>query len=282
MLWIIAAAFSFSLMKPPAAWGHADLLALIESAGKQIETDPKSAALYLRRGQLYRFHLDWELAERDYDRASQLDPNLTAVPLNRGKMLFESGQNDRAKVQLDKFLASEPNDADALLTRARVLMKLGQRKPAIIDFGRAIEHAPEPMPDYFLDRAKAQAEDGDNEAALRGIDQGLKRLGASSITLQAYAVDLEVAGKHFNEALKRLETISSQFERKEKWLAQRGEILVLAGRDEEAKKSFNEALTSIESLPARLQQTPAMQNLKKRVSNALASIASRQNADHKK
>lgn len=264
-------AFLLSIVKPPPSWGHADLIALIDTVSKQIETEPKNAALHLRRGQLYRFHLDWALAERDYDRAVQLDPKLNAVYLDRGKMLFESGQNDRAKIDLDKYLTGQADDVDALMTRARILMKLGQHHAAIADFNRAINHAPEPMADYFLERARAQAEGGDNDAALRGLDQGLKRLGPS-ITLLVYAIELDVAAKHFDNALSRLETISSRVERKEKWLAQRGEILVLASRRDEAQKSFHEALTAIELLPPRLRQTPAMLDLKKRVDHALVSL----------
>ena len=100
---------------------------------------------------------------------------------------------------LDKYLTGQADDVDALMTRARILMKLGQHHAAIADFNRAINHAPEPMADYFLERARAQAEGGDNDAALRGLDQGLKRLGPS-ITLLVYAIELDVAAKHFDNA----------------------------------------------------------------------------------
>ena len=275
---MVAVALSFSFTKTPVAWGHADLLALIDLVGKQIEADPKNAVLYWRRAELYRLHLDWKLAESDYDHAAQLDPKLAAVDLGRGKLLYESGQNDRAKVELDKYLDGQPNQADALTTRARVLVKLGQRKAAVTDFTRAIEQMPKPMPEYFVERAQAQADEGENEAALRGLNEGVKRFG-SSMTLQLYAIDLELALKHFDEALRRLETISNQSERKEKWLARRGEILVLAGRRDEAQKAFGAALDAIRSLPPRLQQTPAMLDLKKSVNDALASVTTGSNLD---
>jgi tetratricopeptide (TPR) repeat protein len=273
-LWMVAIALSFGLARTPVAWGHADLLALIDLVAKQIEANPKSAVLYWRRGELYRLHLDWKLAESDYDRAAQLDPKLAAVDLARGKMWFESGQNDRAKVELDKFLDGQPNQVDALTTRARVLVKLGQRKAAVADFTRAIEQMPKPMPEYFVERAQAQAEEGEKEAALRGLNEGVKLFGAS-MTLQLYAIDLELALKHFDEALSRLEAISNRSERKEKWLARRGEILVLASRPGEAQKAFDASLVAIQSLPPRLQQTPAMLDLKKNVSAALESVTAK-------
>ena len=268
---MVAIALLFGLARTPVAWGHADLLALIEIVAKQIEANPKNAVLYWRRGELYRLHLDWKLAENDYDRAAQLDPKLVAVDLARGKMWFESGQNDRAKVELDKFLYGQPNQVDALTTRARVLVKLGQRKAAVADFTRAIEHMPRPMPEYFVERAQAQADEGETEEALRGLTEGVKLFG-TSMTLQLYAIDLELVLKHFEEALSRLDLISDRSERKEKWLARRGEILVLAGRPKEAQKAFTASLAAIQSLPPRLQQTPTMLDLKKSVNAALASV----------
>ena len=278
MAWSVAVALTLSLIQPRVAWGHADLLAMIEAVAKQIETDPKNATLYLRRGELYRAHIDWKSAESDYDRAAQLDPKLTAVDFCRGRMLFESGRDERAKVELDKFLAVQTNHVDALMVRARVLVRLGQRKAAVADFTRAIARSAEPGPEYFLERAQAQVDDGEVDAALRGLDEGVRRLGPL-VTLQLNAIDLDLTRKQFDDALRRLETISAQSTRKEKWLARRGEILAQAGRGEESKQAYASALHAIEALPPRLQQTPAMLNLKKQVGTALAAITASSNLD---
>jgi predicted negative regulator of RcsB-dependent stress response len=102
------------------------------------------------------------------------------------------------------------------------------------------------------------------------MDEGLKRFGPL-VGMQLYAIELECARKHFDEALTRLETISARAERKERWLVRRGEILTLAGRRDEARKSFTAALAAIESLPPRLRQSPAILELKKRV-EAVAGV----------
>ncbi|MBI3853712.1 MAG: tetratricopeptide repeat protein [Verrucomicrobia bacterium] len=271
--WMVFGVLALGLLKPTSALGHADLLALIDIVTKQIESDPKNAALYLRRGELYRVHADWKLAESDYDRVAQLDPQLLAVDFCRGKLCFDSGQNERARALLDKYLAGQPDHVDALMTRARLLLRLGERKAAVNDFTRAIAKTSDPMPEYFLERAQAQADDGEVEAAVRGLDEGLKRLGPL-VGLELYAIELELARKNFDGALNRLEAITARSERKEKWLTRRGEILILAGRPDEARKSFAAALAAIESLPPRLRQTPAMIDLKKRVNEALALITS--------
>jgi len=267
---VIVTTFALTLATRPLAHAHADLLAMIDGVSKRIQADPKNASHYFLRGELYRAHADWKLAEADYDRAAQLNPKLAEVELARGKLFFESGRNTEAKVKLDNYLSNHGDDVDALTTRAQLLTKLGERQAATVDLSRAIARSATPRPDYFLDRAKLQAEQGDLAAALKGLDEGLQRLG-QLVALQLYAIELECTRKHFDDALRRLEVVAAGSDRKEKWLARRGEILVQANRSEDAKSAFSEALTAIESLPPRLRTAPAMAELKSRITNAITA-----------
>jgi len=69
--------------------------------------------------------------------------------------------------------------------------------------------------------------------------------------------------------LHRLDLIAGQSQRKEAWLVRRGEILKIAGRDEEARAAFNAALVAIESLPAGPRQSRATTALELRARAAL-------------
>src|SRR5206468_8109047 len=100
--------------------------------------------------------------------------------------------------------------------------------------------------------------------ALRSLEEGIKKIGPI-VTLQLFAIDLEVKQKRYDAALTRLEQISAQFPRKETWLARRGEILQQAGRDKEARDAFRDALKAISILPAPRRQVPAMLELEKRL-----------------
>jgi len=229
---------------------------MIESVSKRIATEPRNANLYFLRGELYRAHADWKPAEADYTRAAELDPRMAEVDLARGKLLFESGRTPEAKAKLDEYLAGHPNNVDALITRAQLLARAGRRKAAAADYTRALDLSKTPRPDYFLERARLLAAEGETTAALRGLDEGINRLG-NLVALQLYAIDLECAEEHFDGALSRLETISSASERQEKWLTRRGEILRLAKRDQEANDAFKKVLAAIELLPPRLRAAPA-------------------------
>jgi len=264
--WLITT-IALALAATPRARAHADLLALIETMTKRIEGAPTNAELYLLRGELYRAHSDWKLAEADYDQAVALAPQLASVTLARGKLLFESGRASEAKTALDKYLQMNPDDIDGLLTRAQLLARLGERQSAAADYTRAIQHSPAPRADFFLDRAKVQAEAGELTQALAGLDEGLQRLGPL-MALQISALDLECTRRNFESALRRLQAVTDVSERKEKWLVRRGEILLLANRPDEARAAFAAASEAIASLPPRLRVSPAMVDLQQRISQA--------------
>ncbi len=162
-------------------------------------------------------------------------------------MFFESGRLRLAKTTLDRFLSNEPDHYEGLVIRARVLARLGSRAESARDFTQILASAPDP--ELYLERAKVIAGDSQRiTEALNSLDEGIKRLGPL-VTLQVAAIDLELRRHAYDAALARLDTVTAQSERKETWLARRGEILKLAGRDEEARASFTAALHAIEALP---------------------------------
>jgi len=267
----IGKVLAFVWLTPLFGFAHGDVHARIAALTEQIAKDTNNAQLFLQRGELHREHQDWTAATADYDRAARLDPKLVAVEFCRGKMLAESGQLAAARAAFDRYLITTPADGNALLARARLLVKLGQRKPAVADFTRAAELLREPPPECFMERAQTLVADGQVDDALGGLDEGIKRLGPI-ITLQLYAIDLDLERKAYDQALARLETILQQASRKENWWMKRGEIELLAERPGEAKKSFEAALAAADALPERIRDTEAMQNLRKQASTVLAGL----------
>lgn len=257
-----------------SARAHGDMHAQIVETTKQIERDPGNAQLYFNRGEFHRAHRDWDLAQADYDRAIALNPQLSVVDFARGSLYLEAGWPQSAKVALDRFLKKTTNHVEGLVARARTLVKLEQPLAAAGDFTRAIDLGTESRPDLYIERAQAlTAEDKpDPEAALRGLEEGIKKLGPL-ITFQLYAIDLEIKQKRFDAALARLDEVMAKSPRKESWLARRGEILQQAGRAGEAREAFEAALKAIAALPAARRQVPAMVDLEKRLRSALEGAA---------
>lgn len=269
--YVPGAALVLALLTPLAGYAHGDVHLRIALVTEQIAKDPDNARLFLERGELHREHQDWKAAAADYDRAAQMDPKLAVVDFCRAKMLADSGQWPAARAKLDGCLAGNPQDAQAFVARARVLVKLGERKSAAADFTRGIELSREPQPEFFLERAQALVADGEVNEALRGLDEGVKRLGPI-VTFQLAAIDLNVAQKNYAAALARLDTILSQAARKESWLAKRGDIESLMGRAADARQSYEAAQAALGALPLRIQKNQAMLDLKAHLNAALAGI----------
>jgi predicted Zn-dependent protease len=242
----------------------------IKQVTDQIAKDPKNAELYLKRGELQRAHQEWDEAQADYDRAITFDPGLFIIDFTRGRMFLEAGWPRSAKVSLDRFLRRQTNHVEALTARARALVKLEQPLDAVQDYTAAIRHAATGRPELYIERAQALAGAGEAhfDEALRGLDDGMQKMG-TLVTLQLYAIDVELKGRKFDAALERLDKIAAQSPRKETWLARRGEILQQAGRREEARKAYESALQAIGTLPPARRNVPAMVELERRLKAAM-------------
>ena len=249
---------------------HGDLHVQIQKISKRIEKKP-TAELYLKRGELEREHREFDRALADYQKAAELDPAMDAIFLCRGKALLEAGQPAPARKSLDRFLERKPTHGDGYLTRARALAALKEYRSAAQDYTRSIEHTKEPRPEHFLERAEALEQAGELKEAVEGLDAGMDRLGKIP-TLETAAIDIEVKQKRFDSALKRVDRLIREAQRKEAWQVLRADVLVKAGRKSEARQSYQDSLASIESLPSRLRTLQVMQDLEKKVRAALAKI----------
>lgn len=251
------------------ARAHGDLDLQIRVVSEEIALAP-SAALYLKRGGLHHEHEDYPHALEDYDRAEQLDPALDALWFARGRTLLKFGRLAPARAALDTFLARVPYHAEAHLLRARALSGQREHAAAIRDFDRHLELVAEPLPECFLERAQALVALGDQTAALASLDAGLRRLG-NLVTLQNAAIALELSLGRPDAALARVDRVLAGLDRKESWLVRRGEILEVAGRADEARHAYGDALSSIDRLPAHHRETKSMRDLQTRLRLKLGS-----------
>jgi len=258
---------------PWPAGAHPDLLVQIEEVTKQLEKEPNNPELYLKRGELWRAHVEWEAAYADYERASALAPDLAIIDLARGRLFLDSGWPLSARAILDRFLSRQPGHVEALILRARACTRLNLRLAAAQDYTRAINLSPEPGPDLFIERAQVFAAEGRDylPSALQGLDEGIRKLGPL-VTLQLFAIDMELKQNNVDGALARLDQVAQKSPRKETWLARRGEILQQAGRPEEARQAFQAALASFQTLPPTRRNVPAMLELERRLRRQVERI----------
>ncbi len=259
---------------------HEDLTARIRLLTAQLSTNQSNVEVLVQRGDIYRLHGDWAEARSDYTLAGKLAPDSAPLLLGRAQLCVDLGEDPDARAAFDEFLARVPTNRVALLGRARVLARLGERRAAIADYSSALAAAGSPPPEEFLERASLQATEFGVGEAIQGLDDGLARLGWV-VTFQKAAIEYELKRQRPDAALARLETIIVRANRKETWLAWKGEILLGAGRPQNAQPVFAATLQTIDALPSRMRTSSATIQLRAKVAASLASLARDGGADNK-
>ena len=277
---IVLLSLALAAAGPDRVLAHEDLTARILLLTAQISTNQNNLDALIQRGDMYRLHGNWAEARNDYAAAEKLAPDSGALLLSRAQLHVDLGEDPAARAAFDQFIARFPTNSVALLGRARVLTRLGERPAAIADYSRAITVAASPQPEEFLERASLQASESGVDEAIQGLDEGLARLGWV-VTFQKAAIDYELKRQRPDLAAVRLETIIARANRKESWLAWKGEILLAAGRPQEAREVFNAALKAIDTLPPRMRTSPGMVQLRAKVEAALAPPVTGHRPDEK-
>src|SRR5262249_8003603 len=126
-------------------------------------------------------------------------------------------------------------------------------------------------PDHYLERARLELARNDAAGALAGIDTGIAKMGPVPV-LEDLAIAIELTQGRIDAALARLDRMAAVSQRKETWLARRGEIVAKSGRKDDARSASKAALVATDRLPFAMRRTKAMTDLEDRVRNALASL----------
>lgn len=253
-------------------FAHGDIHQRIEAASQQIASAPKDARLYVRRAELFRQHEDWQATLADCDTAQALDPAID-VALLRGRALFESGHPGTALALLDGFVSRHPDHPQARVCRARVLTQLGRHAAAIADLRGALQMTPVPQPELVQECADALAAQGRHQEAVLVLAAGIDTLGAIP-SLVVRAMELEIATRDFDAALKRVEAMRQCAPRPEPWMAKRASILAQAGRLGDARAAWQALVEHLAALPNLERGSHAMSTLMEQATQALAALAS--------
>ena len=270
--WLAAIGVGATLALSSPCWAHQPIGLVLEQLDAEIAEHPNDADLWIQRGELYRLNREWALAEVDFRKAVDLTPDNPDLQFHLGRLLFEAGRPERARSALDRFVAARPDYVGGFVIRGRVLGALDERLAAAADYDRVIARLDPPEPEHYLQRARwLVAEGGVHvDAALRGIDEAIARLGPL-ITLITFAIDVETGRGRYDAALARFASLPAVLAGRPNWFARRGDVLRAAGRDREASAAYADALAAIEGLSAKRRTIKATVALEARLRRLLAS-----------
>jgi predicted Zn-dependent protease len=260
------------LLQSGSVLGHGGYHERIAELTAEVKKNPSDPVLHFTLANLLGLHGDLQAALLSADRVDALAPGKFLTDLSRGQALLVAREFARAKEALDRHLASHPETAHAWLLRARAGKALGQNTASLADYREALTRTASPDPDLVQEVAGALATNGQPEEAARVLAAGIDKLGKiPSLVLRA--LDLEMAMKDFDAALRRVEEARQTAPRPEPWMARRATVLAKAGRTEESQAAWSELLKHLDSLPARERTSNAMSRLRKEANQALKSLS---------
>ncbi len=251
--------------------GHGDPAEQISELKALLAKGPEVGPQRLALADLLFQQGKWEETLTVLDQFDRITPGKYTSGRLRGSALLELQRPAEALRTLDCYLADCPGDLRAVLVRARALSALLLTNEALEAYRDALYRTPVPEPDLFHEVSSAMAAAGCGREALAILDQGLELLGPIP-SLGQQALDLELAGKRFDAALVRVETLRRASPRPEPWMARRAAILTSAGRLGESREAWETLLTDLNALPAALRGSHAMSRLAEEARKGLREL----------
>jgi tetratricopeptide (TPR) repeat protein len=107
------------------AFAHQSFQVGINVISDGLTLQPQAAPLYLARGVLYVQLAEYDKAEADFEKASELDPSQSLSAAAQGLAAAEANDLDRALATVESKLARTPNDPLLLYVQADILAQQG-------------------------------------------------------------------------------------------------------------------------------------------------------------
>jgi tetratricopeptide (TPR) repeat protein len=205
------------------AFDHQSFQVGIDVMSDGLGLQPQAAPLYLARGVLYVQLAEYDKAEADFERATELDPSQSLSSAAQGLAAIQANDLDRALATVQEKLAQKPDDPILLYVQADILAQMGA-EPGTPEFKMALSSAKKAVslqPSLAPARgvlAKLYLQDGQNEEA---IEQCRKALASDPNDQTAVYRLIQALRKTGNKAeipdlLKRLASLREQAAKEER------------------------------------------------------------------
>ncbi len=243
----------------PASWrwpadsaqAHGPDHEVIVALTAELARNPGDPELLLHRGERYRSHGDLASARLDFQAA--LSNNPACQPARLRLALVARDQDRSSRSPSNSSIKPSPPNPPTFSRASLAPMSSSDPAATAKRFPNTIESSPSrPSHDLtssFPDPARSsRTTPTRGHEALEGIEDGIRRLGPVP-SLQLHALELEERGGRVDAALGRIDAIMAGMERRERWLARRGDVLLAAGRARDARAEYQRARAALDRLP---------------------------------
>jgi len=255
-----------------AVWLHPEDLYEEEVSfmNKNISAHPSDASHWNERSLFFLGNGQFEQALLDCDETDRLAPGKYPTLYVRSQILFKKGETEKAHTMLDELLVKFPVHRDGHVARARLLASEGENSGAIEDFRIALQSSGDKADvELIFEYIDLLVTSGKKEYALIALDDRIAIQG-NDPALLVRAIEMESAARDFTSALSRVDAILKNTPQPEQWLAKRAQLLMAAGRPDDARAAWQNLLARLGALPNLQRGRPDMLALAKLAKQALA------------
>ncbi len=260
---------------PPPALGHPMVHEKIDHLTLQISHEPPNATLLLRRGRLYIEIAEYIAARTDFERALKIDRNTRAAHYYLGHVALKTARYHEAVRHARTFISAVDHEAGALVRGYRLLAaaydRLQDYKRAAGAYQTVVDVAAEPRPSFFLDLVAIYLKQKQYASSMRVLARAIDRLGPLAV-FEEQALKIEIVSHAYGMAIKRIDRLINIGQRLPVLYEQKGRILEMDGRADEAEQAYRRALAEWNRLPIGRRHSPAMLSLRDRLMSVLGSI----------
>ncbi len=256
------------------AFGHGGFDERLAQLAAELEKTPTDARLHFELADVNCQHGDWQISLLNLDRVDQLAPGRYLTDLLRGEAWLAGHQPAKAKQAFDTLLVAHPECGRAWLLRARATRQLGDARGSLADYREALRRTAVWEPDLVRETADALAGDGRTKEAAQILAVGISRLGDVP-SLVRRSLELELATKDYDAALRRVEDAQRTAPRPEPWMARRASVLAQAGRIKESRAAWQALVDHLAALPNLERGSHAMSQLAETARQALDALRGR-------
>jgi len=271
---IVITLLGFFVVFPSHIFAHGPGLFKAEQLSEQIARHGSNVSLYVERARIYQSYRHWKEALVDLDAAAQLEPDNTKLDLMRAEILYSMKEYSRALDLIELYELRHKPDLEAMLIAARSYRELGLNEKAAQYYKKILSKlkvgSEVPLSEWYIEYVDVLMLAGKKSQALNILQQGIHALGSNSV-FQTRAAELEVELGDYESAISRIDALAEKSQRKDFWLARRGDILTKAGLTSRAKSSYQEAFSRLQKLPLRLRNQPASVELNAKLKVLLAN-----------
>lgn len=241
-------------------YAHGDLHQRILKLTEQIKEDPNNPQLYLKRGQLYYQHQEYENAEQDYVKTLQLDPDNLEVLYWEAMLYLDTKRTADGLKAAEACLKERPNDVLTLRAYAKLLVQDGRAEEAVKPLQQVLSFAEELLPENYLELSAVLTAMGKDTMAIVWLKKGIAEMGPVFTLKSALLERYKSAGMH-TEAIEEYSTMAQHSARKETYYYEIAKLYLLQNNKQQAAVYLQKAQIALESLPWHLQMTDAMKQL---------------------